>query len=87
MPQHIHVPILEHSAKYGAQNNIIGTNVVIDLSLKYNIYKLLIVSTDKAVRPTNVMGATKRICELLPHTKENYEKTNIITARLEMGSH
>ena len=42
-----HVLILEHSAKYGAQNNIIGTNVVIDLSLKYNIYKLLIVSTDK----------------------------------------
>ena len=83
-----HVPILEYSAKYGAQNNIIGTNVVIDLSLKYNIYKLLIVSTDKAVRPTNVMGATKRICELLPHTKENYEKTNIITTRFGnvMGS-
>jgi UDP-N-acetyl-D-glucosamine 4,6-dehydratase len=59
-----HVPLCEENIASAIQNNVFGTKNVIDLSIKYEVRKFLLVSTDKAVRPTNVMGATKRICEL-----------------------
>ena len=59
-----HVPLVELNIEEGIQNNIIGTKNCIDLSIKYNVKKFILISTDKAVRPTNVMGTTKRICEL-----------------------
>jgi len=59
-----HVPLVESNIEEGIQNNIIGTKNCIDLSIKYKIKKFILISTDKAIRPTNVMGTTKRICEL-----------------------
>ncbi len=59
-----HVPLVEANIEEGIQNNIIGTKNCIDLAIKYNVKKFILISTDKAVRPTNVMGTTKRICEL-----------------------
>ncbi len=59
-----HVPLCEANIKEAINNNIIGTKNVIDLSIKYRAKKIILISTDKAVRPTNVMGTTKRVCEL-----------------------
>lgn len=62
---HKHVPLMEHNGIEAVKNNIFGTKNVIELAEKYNAYKFMMVSTDKAVNPTNVMGATKRFCELM----------------------
>jgi len=59
-----HVPLVEANIYEGIYNNVIGTKNVIDSSIKHGVKKFVMISTDKAVRPTNVMGTTKRICEL-----------------------
>ena len=59
-----HVPLVEDNIEEGIRNNVIGTKNCIDLAIKYGVKKFILISTDKAVRPTNVMGTTKRICEL-----------------------
>jgi len=59
-----HVPLLESQPEIAIQNNILGTKQVVDLSLQYKVERFLLVSTDKAVNPTNIMGATKRVAEL-----------------------
>ncbi len=62
---HKHVPIIENNEVEGARNNVFGTKTVVDAALNANIERFILVSTDKAVRPANVMGATKRMAELV----------------------
>ncbi len=62
---HKHVPLMEHNCLEAIENNIFGTLNTVELSEKYNVERYVMVSTDKAVNPTNVMGATKRMCEMI----------------------
>jgi len=75
-----HVPLVEANIYEGIFNNIIGTKNVIDTSIKYDVEKFIMISTDKAVRPTNVMGATKRICELYAQNVIS-KSTDIVAVR------
>lgn len=79
-----HVPLVEANISDGILNNVIGTKNVIDTSIKYGVEKFVMISTDKAVRPTNVMGTTKRICELYAQNAvslENSNGTDIVAVR------
>lgn len=75
-----HVPLVEYNILEGITNNIIGTKNCIDLSIKYGVQKFVLISTDKAVRPTNIMGTTKRICELYAQNVES-KNTEIVAVR------
>lgn len=75
-----HVPLVEDNILEGISNNIIGTKNCIDISIKYGVEKFVLISTDKAVRPTNVMGTTKRICELYAQNVKSV-KTEIVAVR------
>ncbi|MGB6020089.1 MAG: nucleoside-diphosphate sugar epimerase/dehydratase [Sulfurimonadaceae bacterium] len=75
-----HVPLCEENVDIALTNNIIGTKNVIDLSIKHRVQKMVIISTDKAVRPTNVMGTTKRIGELYAQNIDSKE-TEIVAVR------
>ena len=75
-----HVPICEQNPSIAIKNNIIGSKNIIDLSIANNAAKVIIISTDKAVRPTNVMGATKRITELYAQNIDTKE-SEIVSVR------
>lgn len=75
-----HVPLVESNIEEGILNNILGTKICIDLAIKHKVSKFILISTDKAVRPTNVMGATKRICELYAQNVEA-KNTQIMAVR------
>jgi FlaA1/EpsC-like NDP-sugar epimerase len=81
-----HVPLCEANIDEAVKNNILGSKNIIDISCEYSVSKVVMISTDKAVRPTNVMGTTKRICELYAQNKqnevslENNSKNTIISA-------
>ncbi|MCD6173608.1 MAG: polysaccharide biosynthesis protein [Sulfurimonas sp.] len=75
-----HVPLVEANIYEGILNNVLGTKNIIDTSIKYNVKKFIMISTDKAVRPTNVMGTTKRICELYAQNS-NGKGTDIVAVR------
>jgi len=75
-----HVPLCEENIDSAVENNIFGTKNVIDLAVKYEVEKFVLISTDKAVRPTNVMGTTKRVCELYAHSVPS-NKTEIVAVR------
>ena len=75
-----HVPICESNQEMAVKNNVLGTKNVIDVSIKHHVKKLVIISTDKAVRPTNVMGATKRVTELYAGNVDS-KKTEIVAVR------
>ena len=82
-----HVPMMEDNPSEAVLNNIYGTKVIADLSVKYGVKKFVMISTDKAVNPTNVMGCSKRICEIYVQSldqaiKQNRNsKTQFVTTR------
>ncbi|MAZ38380.1 MAG: polysaccharide biosynthesis protein [Crocinitomicaceae bacterium] len=76
-----HVPIMEDNPSEAVLTNILGTKIMVDLSDKYEVDSFVMVSTDKAVNPTNVMGASKRVAEIYAQSKNMVSKTNFITTR------
>lgn len=78
---HKHVPLMEVSPNEAIKNNCLGTLNTVKLSDKYGVEKFVLVSTDKAVRPTNIMGASKRICEMIIQTYDKMSKTDYVAVR------
>lgn len=76
-----HVPMLESNPAEGVRNNVIGTKVVADAADRYRAERFVLISTDKAVNPTNIMGTTKRIAELYCQNFDRYSATRFITTR------
>ena len=76
-----HVPMLENQIRIAAQNNILGTRIVAETSVKYAVDKFILISTDKAVNPTNVMGSTKRVAEIYCQNLNKRVSTEFITVR------
>lgn len=78
---HKHVPLMEVSPDEAVKNNVVGTWNVARMADKYVVKKFVMISTDKAVNPTNVMGATKRICEMIVQTYNEISKTDFVAVR------
>lgn len=78
---HKHVPLMEVSPNEAIKNNVVGTWNVAKMADKYGVKKFVMISTDKAVNPTNVMGATKRICEMIIQSFNEKSKTDFVAVR------
>ncbi len=78
---HKHVPLMEDTPKEAVKNNIFGTFNVAKASIKYGVKRFIMISTDKAVNPTNIMGATKRVCEMMVQTFNDKERTEFVAVR------
>ncbi|HIP49162.1 MAG TPA: polysaccharide biosynthesis protein [Lutibacter sp.] len=76
-----HVPLMENNPYEAVSVNVLGTKNVMDLAVEYKVQKFIMVSTDKAVNPTNVMGATKRVAEIYAGQSAKKSKTQFITTR------
>ena len=72
---HKHVPLMEHSGCEAIKNNVLGTYNTADMAEKYGVQKFVLISTDKAVNPTNIMGASKRLCEMVVQCRTNSNTT------------
>ncbi|KMT22617.1 nucleoside-diphosphate sugar epimerase/dehydratase [Clostridium cylindrosporum] len=78
---HKHVPLMEANPKEAIKNNVIGTLNLAKTADKYNVKKFVLISTDKAVNPTNIMGATKRMCEMVIQSIDKISKTEFVAVR------
>ena len=78
---HKHVPLMEDSPIEAVKNNIFGTYNVINVCDQYEVKRFVQISTDKAVNPTNIMGATKRVCEMIVQAKNKVSKTEYVAVR------
>ena len=78
---HKHVPLMENNPEEAVKNNVFGTINLVDLSDKYKVKRFVQISTDKAVNPTNIMGATKRICEMIIQLKNKESSTEFVAVR------
>ncbi|PKM55423.1 MAG: nucleoside-diphosphate sugar epimerase [Firmicutes bacterium HGW-Firmicutes-5] len=78
---HKHVPLMERSPKEAIKNNVLGTQNIAEAADKYGVKKFVMISTDKAVNPTNIMGASKRICEMIIQGLARQSKTNFNAVR------
>ncbi len=78
---HKHVPIMENNPKEAVKNNVFGTYNMVNVSKNHNIEKFVMISTDKAVNPTNVMGATKRLSEMIVQSQKGKSSTDFVAVR------
>ena len=78
---HKHVPLMERSPNEAIKNNVFGTYNVALTADKYNVEKFVLISTDKAVNPTNIMGASKRICEMIIQMMDRHSNTSFVAVR------
>ncbi len=78
---HKHVPLMEESPNESIKNNVFGTYKTAQFADKYGVQKFILISTDKAVNPTNIMGATKRICEMIVQYFNNHSDTEYVAVR------
>lgn len=78
---HKHVPLMEDSPNESVKNNVFGTLKTVQCADKYGVQKFVLISTDKAVNPTNIMGASKRICEMIVQSFNAHSKTEFVAVR------
>lgn len=78
-----HVPMMEDNPCESIQNNVLGTKIMADLSVKYGVRRFVMVSTDKAVNPTNVMGCSKRICEVYVQSLNKAERDGVVKGQTQ----
>ena len=78
---HKHVPLMEKSPLEAIHNNVFGTYNVVNCADEYGVGKFVLISTDKAVNPTNIMGASKRVCEMIVQAKNKVSKTEYVAVR------
>lgn len=78
---HKHVPLMEYSPSEAIKNNVFGTLNIAEIAKKYGVRRFVLISTDKAVNPTNIMGASKRMCEMIIQGMDKISKTEYVAVR------